>query len=444
MPRLARTLRRHHDERQGAAVLAAVPYAPPACLSIPRLGCAPESAHFEKGQPELAEIASALARAGILEASHFDHRDLRSAISFSLKELVAPYEKDWCLLKDQLGASYTVDIGGMGHPHHHEERQAEKVAILFGCDRLREIYFIGDVMARTEREHRGAGVRLMRLIEMGLFASFGGITPLRTLQMCQDFYWWGEVDERHRLYEIRDEMGYLHQRKGSKGRNKKRPKAPGEEQTVAEELPAMTDEQLCREYGLPTMATVREWFPDAWAYNMGWGPFYQDFPGTAANLAPPEPDKQPPFFKRPLRCANGRRIRAAANELSAHLATFYTTMFKPTGFADGGIHHVNDARSLENTTELAAPVLLRWQENDGIPRVYDDYMMDLEQAGECSTELCAAACMNPSDTASCQRAAAKLHLLLKTATLLDRLLSLFVSAKTLAQIFGDGDPRVRA
>jgi PRTRC genetic system protein F len=342
----------------------------------------------------LAQIAEGMAHTGILRPSHFKGSgpdSIKGAVDSALSELTKAHERRWKLHKD-LTIGYTTSLAGINTPpaFESEARANDTAAIVFESGQ-RQVFIIGERLDGIEKRQRGAGVKLLRLIELALDAGFGGITPLTGMSMMQWHFWQGSCDEKERLEDLR--LNWEEERE--------------------EGAPPMTDAEILKECDIPSRADFESWFPK-WTYDIGW-------PNLNQVVIP--------FFKSPIR--GEPAIRAAANALSRHLSSFWRQRMYATGR-----DRLNDLRQLEATIEFAAPIVLRWHENDMLPAIFDEVMQDFMNSGDTNDDMCAAVCFDPASPASCRDAGERVRLILETTGLIDQLLSLLVTKEPLSRTLG--------
>lgn len=398
MPRPSRSLRALDVARTGATNLAPVS-CPPALglttpafgFSLPRLDTVRKSTSFTGAGAEINNIATSLAYGGILQPRHFQGQGLKKAIETALEELAAPYEKRWYLYKRRLALAFSGDILEDGFPVYDdagrdcdpEETKLTRAAVTFTCaDWSRECFIIGRLLREFNEENPGAGRRIMSLIEAGMSVSVGAITPMTAIGIVQIHCWMGESTPSEMLDEARSNW--------EKGENP-------------------TDREVAAEFNIPLQEDIDQWYPEKWAYT----PLYKD--GFCRLTT--------------FRTLRGRRASAicdAANALSLALARCRR---RHKG-------RLNEHHRLDHTTEFARPVILRWSKEDRAPALYDDVMQQIASSGEDAMDLCGAILFDPGNPKACRESGERLRLMFEVTTLVDELVSLFISDEPLIHILG--------
>lgn len=409
MPRSTRAVRRIDLEGPTrATALAPVDHAPAFGLSLPRIGPeVPLTCQRDAGKDNLVALATGMAVTGILKPFHFRH-GLRKAVDDALQMLITRHEADWQLFSNQMAFGFTDDLtadyrscymptrtGRRGQRSHYQrkERCSDEGrpvgAFHFVTNRQRESYVVGRTLERLEAENKGAGGKLLRLIEQGLGCCFGATTPMTVYGIAQYHYWAGEMDEKELCRQFRE---------------------PDERVSAAEAKrnQKWTDAQICEEYQIRTKAWLFSQYPE-WAI---------DVPGRVWG----DKAEMPTF--RTLK-GDTRGTAAAANALSRHLRALWPEH-------QTGQFTLNDRGHVEYTNELAEPVILRWSEKDPTLDIYDDaYNETINCGGDDDLDTCAYILFEIDDPKDIARACERLKLMLQTATLTDRLLATLISDEPL-------------
>ena len=369
---------------------------PAAALTLPRLGHLPPALFLHEAGDSLRGFAAALAHAGVLRDHHLD-QPLPEAIDTALAEWLRPRAATlgvFAGVELHYGPDWTdLSTGGDCGDDHGAPRHESAGLFLRTIDQNRPIFLLGRRLKALEKKHPGAGAALIQLIEHGSLAGLGLFTPAAAIETAQHHYWRGEETAEKFI------------------------------ETMIEEDPEAFEGEdpkdatlLCAQWDVPTTPQVFGRLPE-WVWK-----------GDSAHRT--EAPDLPPLT------GAFRALGTAAAALSAHLRTVHARWRTPltADFRRGADYRTpNDLsrlRPLGNTT-LHTPVILRWEDDDIGPRVFDDaYNDEFNNGSETDLATCGAVIFDPLDPPACRAAFDRLHDLLLTATLTSRLLLLAAIPET--------------